>query len=85
MLGGDGLIVNAPWPQADEAMLVDAQITLPIQINGKRKSEITVDAGADNASVEQLVLAQDVVQRNLDGATPKKIIVVPGRIVNIVL
>ncbi|MBU2361137.1 MAG: leucine--tRNA ligase, partial [Alphaproteobacteria bacterium] len=85
MLGNDGLILNAPWPQADEAMLVDAEVTLPIQINGKRKSEITVAADADNATVQALVLAQDVVQRNLDGATPKKIIVVPGRIVNIVV
>ena len=85
MLGGEGLILHAPWPQPDEAMLVDAEVTLPIQINGKRKSEITVAADADAATVEKLVLAQDAVQRNLDGATPKKIIVVPGRIVNIVV
>ena len=85
MLGGEGLVVRAPWPHADEAMLVDAEVTLPIQINGKRKSEITVAADADAATVETLVLAQDAVQRNLDGATPKKIIVVPGRIVNIVV
>ncbi|SHF11562.1 leucyl-tRNA synthetase [Loktanella atrilutea] len=85
MLGGEGLILQAPWPQADEAMLVDAEITLPIQINGKRKSEITIAADADAATVEAAVLAQDAVQRNLDGATPKKIIVVPGRIVNIVV
>jgi len=84
-LGGEGLVLQAPWPQADEAMLVDAEVTLPIQINGKRKSEITVAADADAATVEKLVLAQDAVQRNLDGATPKKIIVVPGRIVNIVV
>jgi leucyl-tRNA synthetase len=84
-LGGEGLVLQALWPQADEAMLVDAEVTLPIQINGKRKSEITVAADADAATVEKLVLAQDAVQRNLDGATPKKIIVVPGRIVNIVV
>jgi len=84
-LGGEGLVLQAPWPQSDEAMLVDAEVTLPIQINGKRKSEITVAADADAATVEKLVLAQDAVQRNLDGATPKKIIVVPGRIVNIVV
>ncbi len=85
MLGGAGLILHAPWPQADEAMLVDAEVTLPIQINGKRKSEITVAADADVVTVEKLVLAQDAVLRSLDGATPKKIIVVPGRIVNIVV
>jgi leucyl-tRNA synthetase len=84
-LGGEGLVLQAPRPQADEAMLVDAEVTLPIQINGKRKSEITVAADADAATVEKLVLAQDAVQRSLDGATPKKIIVVPGRIVNIVV
>ena len=85
MLGGEGLILHAPWPQPDEAMLVDAEVTLPIQINGKRKAEITVAADADTATVEGLVLALEAVQRNLDGATPKKIIVVPGRIVNIVV
>ncbi|MFZ3583274.1 leucine--tRNA ligase [Loktanella sp. DJP18] len=84
-LGGEGLILNAPWPQADAAMLVDTEITLPIQINGKRKSEITVAADADAATVEKMVMAQDAVQRNLGGALPKKVIVVPGRIVNIVV
>ncbi|RYH04032.1 leucine--tRNA ligase [Salipiger sp. IMCC34102] len=85
MLGGDGMVVNASWPQADEAMLVDTQVTLPIQINGKRKAEIVVAADASKADVEALALEQDAVQRALDGGSPKKIIVVPGRIVNIVV
>ncbi len=83
LLGGEGLIVNAPWPQADPAMLVEDTVTLPIQINGKRKAEVQVAADADKADVEALAL--ETVARQLDGATPKKIIVVPGRIVNIVI
>ncbi|MBS1302337.1 leucine--tRNA ligase [Loktanella sp. SALINAS62] len=85
VLGGSGLVVDAPWPQVDEAMLVDAHVTLPIQVNGKRKAEITVAADAAKADIEALALQQDAVQRMLDGASPKKIIVVPGRIVNIVI
>ncbi|WP_439153633.1 leucine--tRNA ligase [Yoonia sp.] len=85
MLGGDGLVANAPWPVADPAMLVEDTVTLPIQINGKRRSEIAVAADASKETVEELVMALDVVQKALDGAAPKKLIVVPGRIVNIVI
>ncbi len=83
LLGGEGLVVNAPWPQADAAMLVESSVTLPVQINGKRRAEVQVAADADKASVEALAL--EAVARQLDGATPKKVIVVPGRIVNIVI
>ncbi|MFK7834589.1 MAG: leucine--tRNA ligase [Sulfitobacter sp.] len=82
--GGEGLIVNAPWPQADEAMLVDDTVTLPIQINGKRRAEISVAADLSKEEVEKIALAHEAVIRTLDGATPKKVIVVPGRIVNVV-
>jgi len=85
MLGGEGLIANAPWPAADPAMLVDDTVTLPIQVNGKRRGELTVPKDMDKAEVEKLALADPSVQRSLDGATPKKIIVVPGRIVNVVI
>ena len=85
MMGGEGLIANAPWPVADAAMLIDDTITLPIQINGKRRSEIAVSKDASKEAVEELIMAQDAVIRALDGAAPKKIIVVPGRIVNIVI
>ena len=84
-LGGDGLIATAPWPVADPAMLVDDEVTLPVQINGKRRTEIVVAADASKEAVETAVLALDVVQRALDGASVKKLIVVPGRIVNIVI
>ena len=85
MLGGEGLIANAPWPVADEKMLVEDSVTLPIQINGKRRGEITVAKDLDKAEVERQALAHEAVQRALDGATPKKVIVVPGRIVNVVV
>jgi leucyl-tRNA synthetase len=83
--GGTGLIIDAPWPTADEAMLVEASVTLPIQINGKRRGEITVPKDMPKEEVEKLALSEEAVQRSLDGAAPKKVIVVPGRIVNVVL
>ncbi|MFD0982057.1 leucine--tRNA ligase [Tropicimonas aquimaris] len=84
MLGGEGLVARAPWPKADPAMLVEDTVTLPIQINGKRRGEIEVAKDADKATVEALVLAHDAVVKALDGGQPKKLIVVPGRIVNVV-
>ncbi|MCE8007188.1 leucine--tRNA ligase [Aestuariivita sp.] len=83
--GGEGLIVNAPWPQADEAFLVQDTVTLPVQVNGKRRSEIEVAKDLPKEEVEKAALNVDAVQRALDGATPKKVIVVPGRIVNVVV
>ena len=83
--GGEGLIVNAPWPIADEAMLVEANVTLPIQINGKRRAEISVPKDMPKEEVEKIALAQEAVVKALDGAQPKKLIVVPGRIVNVVI
>ncbi|MET4101502.1 leucyl-tRNA synthetase [Roseovarius sp. MBR-78] len=85
MLGGEGLVATAPWPVADPAMLIDETVTLPIQINGKRRAEITVPREMAKSEVEKLALAHDAVQKALSGAAPKKIIVVPGRIVNVVI
>ncbi|MBY6202963.1 leucine--tRNA ligase [Maritalea mobilis] len=85
LLGGEGLIANAPWPVADEAMLVEDTVTLPIQVNGKRRSEITVAKDLSKEEVEKIALADDAVQKALDGGAPKKVIVVPGRIVNVVV
>ena len=82
--GGEGLIVNAPWPKADEALLVDDTVTMPIQVNGKRRAEIQVPADMAKEEVEKIALAHEAVIRTLDGAAPKKVIVVPGRIVNVV-
>ncbi|MFD3190346.1 leucine--tRNA ligase [Sedimentitalea sp. HM32M-2] len=83
--GGQGLIATAPWPVADETMLVDDTITLPIQINGKRRAEINVPKDMPKDQVEETALAMDAVQKVLNGAAPKKVIVVPGRIVNVVV
>ena len=83
--GGDGLVATAEWPKADEAMLVDDTVTLPIQVNGKRRAEIEIPADMDKAEVEKLALSQEAVVRALDGKAPKKVIVVPGRIVNVVV
>ena len=85
MLGGTGLIANAPWPIADESLLIEDTVTMPIQINGKRRSEITVAKDMDKAEVEKLALADDAVVKALAGGQPKKLIVVPGRIVNVVV
>lgn len=82
---GQGMITTAPWPKADPKMLVSDTVTLPIQINGKRRAEITVPADMSKEDVEKVALQDQAVIRSLDGATPKKIIVVPGRIVNVVV
>ena len=83
--GGGGLCATAPWPVADPALLVDDTVILPIQINGKRRAEISVPKDMPPAEVEKLVLADETVIKALGGAVPKKLIVVPGRIVNVVV
>ena len=85
MFGGEGLIANAPWPVADESLLVEDSVTMPIQVNGKRRAEISVAADAAKSDIEARALAHENVVKALDGAAPKKVIVVPGRIVNIVV
>ncbi len=83
-LGHDVMVSQAPWPAFDPALVADDTVTMPVQINGKRRGEIAVARGADRGDVETFALSQDFVQRYLDGGTPKKVIVVPDRIVNIV-
>ncbi|MEM7718946.1 MAG: leucine--tRNA ligase [Pseudomonadota bacterium] len=83
--GGDGLIADASWPKADESLLIEDTVTLPIQVNGKRRSELTVAKDVDTAEVEKLVLEDEAVIKALAGGQPKKLIVVPGRIVNVVI
>ncbi|WP_375466129.1 leucine--tRNA ligase [uncultured Methylobacterium sp.] len=84
-LGGHGLAAQAPWPAFDPALLVEEALTLPVQVNGKKRADITVPRGADAAMVEAAVLADAAVQRVLEGRAPRKVIVVPGRIVNLVV
>ena len=84
-LGGDGLVVSADWPKADPNFLIDDEIILPVQINGKRRTEITVPQDTDLVEIEKITLRCEAVVKALNGNTPKKIIVVPGRIVNVVV
>ncbi|GLQ54532.1 leucine--tRNA ligase [Devosia nitrariae] len=84
-LGLEGLVADAPWPIVDPALLVDDTVTLPIQINGKRRAEITVAKGSQQKTVEELVLSLEPVARMLEGKSVKKIVVVPDRIVNVVV
>ena len=83
--GGTGLCAQAPWPKADPALLVDDTVTLPIQINGKRRAEISVPKDMATAEIEKLALADEDVIKFLAGQPVKKIIVVPGRIINVVV
>ena len=83
--GGAGLCAQAPWPKADPALLVDTTVILPIQINGKRRAEISVPADMSPAEVEKIALANEDVVKFLAGQPVKKLIVVPGRIINVVV
>ena len=84
-LGGDGLVTEAKWPILDATMLIDDTIVLPIQVNGKRRDEIQVNVDLSKDEIEKIVLERPSVLRILDGNAPKKIIVVPGKIVNVVI
>jgi len=84
-LGEEGMILNAPWPVFDPALAADDEVTLPIQVNGKRRGEIRVARGLEPSAVEALVLADPEVQARLEGLTVKKIVVVKDRIVNVVV
>ena len=83
-MGGKELCYHAPWPAADSNLLVDDEVTMPIQVNGKRRAEINVPADADKDAVEKLAMALPDTQRALEGLTVRKVIVVPKRIINIV-
>jgi leucyl-tRNA synthetase len=84
LVGAEGMVANAEWPTFDQALLVDEQVTLAVQVNGKLRDTLTAPRGLDRAAAEALALASDKVQRQLDGASPRKVIVVPDRLVNIV-
>ena len=84
LLGQPGLVCDAAWPVADPALLVDTSVTIAIQINGKLKDQFEIAKGTPREEVEAMVLSRDKVQRALDGKPPRKIIVVPDRLVNLV-
>ena len=84
VLGQPGLISEANWPKIERDLLVEDTMTLVVQVNGKKRGEVTVSATADAATVEAAARAHDDVKPHLAGLTVRKVIVVPGRIVNIV-
>ncbi|HKG77119.1 MAG TPA: leucine--tRNA ligase, partial [Beijerinckiaceae bacterium] len=83
-LGREGLVAEASWPAVERALLVENAITLPVQVNGKKRADVTVARDADQAAIEAAVLSLDAVRRATDGRPVRKIIVVPQRIVNVV-
>ncbi len=85
LLGGEIPIAESPWPNADRSLVVDNVISLPVQINGKKRADLTIAREASQAEIEAAVLELEAIQRALDGRLPKKIIVVSQRIVNVVI
>jgi leucyl-tRNA synthetase len=83
-LGHDALVAEATWPQVERDLLVEDTVTLPVQVNGKKRADVTVARDAASADIEAAVLALDAVTKALDGKPPKRVIVVPQRIVNVV-
>ncbi|MDA9779861.1 leucine--tRNA ligase [Amylibacter sp.] len=84
-LGGDGLVTEAKWPLLDNSMLINDTIILPIQVNGKLRDKIEIIHDLSKSEIEKIVLERHAILRILDGNTPKKIIVVPRKIINIVI
>jgi len=84
-LGHDGLIADAAWPAADPGWLAAGTITVAVQVNGKRRAELELPAGADEAEAREAALALDNVRRAMGGKPARKVIVVPDRIVNVVV
>ncbi|MES2986629.1 MAG: leucine--tRNA ligase [Pseudomonadota bacterium] len=83
--GREGLIADAAWPEVDPALLVDDEVTIAVQVNGKLRDTLVMPKGAAKDIVEAAALASDKIVRVLEGNAPKKVIVVPDRLVNIVL
>ena len=83
-LGKDGLVADAAWPEADPALLVEDEVTIAVQVNGKLRDTLSAPKGASREDLEALALASDNVARSLAGKPPRKVIVVPDRLVNLV-
>ncbi|KAA3621570.1 MAG: leucine--tRNA ligase [Proteobacteria bacterium] len=84
-LGFSGALLDAAWPEIDAGALVRDRIKLVVQVNGKRRAEIEVDNGAERGAIVEAAMADESVARHVDGREPKKTVVVPGRLVNIVV
>jgi leucyl-tRNA synthetase len=83
-LGHSSLVASTAWPVAEENLLQSDVVTLPVQVNGKRRGELTIPASATNAEIEAAALSLEPVQRFLEGRAPRKVVIVPNRIVNVV-
>lgn len=83
-MGNEGLIADAEWPAVDPALLVDDEVTIAVQVNGKLRDTLVMPKGAPKESIEAAALAADKIVRSLEGKAPRKVIVVPDRLVNIV-
>ena len=84
-LGKTGMVCDAPWPAVEEALLADATVTVAVQVNGKLRATIELPKDAPREAIEATVLSLEAVTRMLDGQSPKKVIIVPNRIVNVVV
>jgi leucyl-tRNA synthetase len=83
-LGHETNVVDAPWPKVDESALIKDELTIVVQVLGKKRAEMSVSANASNDEIEALALANENVIKFIEGKTVRKVIVVPGRLVNIV-
>ena len=84
-LGYNTLVADAPWPVAEKALLVDDEITIAVQVNGKRRDELSISKDASKAAIEEAALALGGVMRAIEGRPIKRVVVVPQRIVNVVV
>ena len=84
-LGHTTMAVDTPWPIAEADLLVEDSVTMAVQVNGKRRDELVIAADADNKAVEAAALALEKVEKAIDGKPIRKVIVVPGKIINIVV
>ncbi len=84
-LGHDDLVAETAWPVADPSLVEEDELVLPVQVNGKKRGDVRVPRAASTPDIEAATLALEAIQRALEGKAPKKVIVVPGRIVNVVV
>ena len=84
-LGHQTLLADQPWPKADPSLTVEDSITIAVQVNGKLRGTVTLARDVDAATAEAAALALPAVQRLLEGRAPRKIVIVPNRIINVVL
>jgi len=83
-LGGEGSVVDAPWPEVDSSALTRLSMELVVQVNGKRRGQVSVPANADQTAQEAAALSDPAVRKHLEGLIVRKVILVPGRLINIV-